>query len=381
MKSNKPKVLIFIDWYLPGYKAGGPISSCANVVAMLGNSIGFKIITRDRDYLDTHPYPNVEIDAWTTAGKAQVMYLSPPRQTLSVIAKMISEHPDYLIYINGLFSKTFSIFPLIAVRRQKRRAMVAPRGMLASGALGIKGRKKQLYLAFAKRLGLFSQIQFHATHSHEAEDIQSSISARNGVTVIPNIPALPTEGSLLPLKETNQIELLSIARVAQEKNTLFAIACLRSIPPDIRVNFQWIGPVYDTTYFEKCKHAVSLLPENVRISFPGSVPPNQLYDYYNSAHLFFLPTLGENYGHAIIESMLAGTPVLISDRTPWQRLEENNLGAAIPLDESNRFSDFIIEIARMNQSDYTRRFKHVAESVSVRIRLNEVIGKYKTLFS
>ncbi|CAN5434615.1 hypothetical protein BH10BAC1_BH10BAC1_14720 [soil metagenome] len=29
----KKKVLIFIDWYLPGYKAGGPRQSVANLVA------------------------------------------------------------------------------------------------------------------------------------------------------------------------------------------------------------------------------------------------------------------------------------------------------------------------------------------------------------
>ena len=32
--------------------------------------------------------------------------------------------------------------------------------------------------------------------------------------------------------------------------------------------------------------------------------------------LLFLPTKGENFGHVILESMSAGTPVLISDTTP-----------------------------------------------------------------
>jgi glycosyltransferase involved in cell wall biosynthesis len=34
--------------------------------------------------------------------------------------------------------------------------------------------------------------------------------------------------------------------------------------------------------------------------------------------LFVLPTRGENFGHVIIESLNVGTPVLLSDRTPWQ---------------------------------------------------------------
>jgi len=28
---DKKKILVFIDWYLPGYKAGGPVRSMANI--------------------------------------------------------------------------------------------------------------------------------------------------------------------------------------------------------------------------------------------------------------------------------------------------------------------------------------------------------------
>jgi glycosyltransferase involved in cell wall biosynthesis len=34
--------------------------------------------------------------------------------------------------------------------------------------------------------------------------------------------------------------------------------------------------------------------------------------------LFILPTLNENFGHSIVESLSVGTPVLISDNTPWR---------------------------------------------------------------
>ena len=45
----KPKVLIFIDWYKPGFKAGGPIQSVSNIVSQLGKDYEFYIITRDTD--------------------------------------------------------------------------------------------------------------------------------------------------------------------------------------------------------------------------------------------------------------------------------------------------------------------------------------------
>ncbi len=37
----KPKVLIFIDWFTPGYKAGGPTTSNVNIVNHLSDDFDF----------------------------------------------------------------------------------------------------------------------------------------------------------------------------------------------------------------------------------------------------------------------------------------------------------------------------------------------------
>jgi hypothetical protein len=57
-------ILIFIDWFLPGYKAGGPISSNANLIAHLGLEYKFFVITRNTDYCETKPYENIAPLAW-----------------------------------------------------------------------------------------------------------------------------------------------------------------------------------------------------------------------------------------------------------------------------------------------------------------------------
>ncbi len=73
----KKKVLVFIDWFLPGYKAGGPIRSIANLAAHLSNDIEFYIITRDTDYLETSPYPTVKSNQWQEiAPNINVYYFS-----------------------------------------------------------------------------------------------------------------------------------------------------------------------------------------------------------------------------------------------------------------------------------------------------------------
>ena len=61
--ANRKKILVFIDWFLPGYKAGGPIRSMANMTDHL-QDFDFFVVTRNTDYTDTNPYASVKSDQW-----------------------------------------------------------------------------------------------------------------------------------------------------------------------------------------------------------------------------------------------------------------------------------------------------------------------------
>ena len=56
------KILISVGYYLPDYKAGGPIRALANMVGKLGDEFQFKIVTADCDFDDTKQYPGIRID-------------------------------------------------------------------------------------------------------------------------------------------------------------------------------------------------------------------------------------------------------------------------------------------------------------------------------
>ena len=71
---EKPKILLLIGAFLPGYKAGGPVPSVANMVARLSDDFDFHILTRDRDLGDTVPYRDVPTDRWISAYGAHVRY-------------------------------------------------------------------------------------------------------------------------------------------------------------------------------------------------------------------------------------------------------------------------------------------------------------------
>ena len=84
---KKKKILCLVDYYLPGFRAGGPIRSIVNFVENLGEEFEIYIICNDRDMFDVEQYENVNIDMWNTVGKAKVFYASKKNLSLKGLKK------------------------------------------------------------------------------------------------------------------------------------------------------------------------------------------------------------------------------------------------------------------------------------------------------
>jgi glycosyltransferase involved in cell wall biosynthesis len=73
-----------------------------------------------------------------------------------------------------------------------------------------------------------------------------------------------------------------------------------------------------------------------------------------AAHdVFFLPTLGENYGYVVAEALAAGCPVLLSDRTSWRDLQSAGVGADLPLDDIEAFRQALSRWAALSETERT----------------------------
>lgn len=150
--------MTFVAYYLPGYKSGGPVRTIANMVEHLGDEFDFRVVTKDRDALDTEPYPDVAVNEWNRVGKAQVYYASPDSLTLRKISKLIRKTPHDVLYLNSFFSSRFTALPLLTRRigmLPARPVVLAPRGEFSAGALTLKSWKKRPYLLVTRMLGLY----------------------------------------------------------------------------------------------------------------------------------------------------------------------------------------------------------------------------------
>ena len=77
------RVLTFCDYYLPGFKAGGPIRSISNLISRLDRDLRFSVVTRDRDQGDATSYDGVAVDEWQERQGTPVFYMSPERRGLA----------------------------------------------------------------------------------------------------------------------------------------------------------------------------------------------------------------------------------------------------------------------------------------------------------
>ena len=109
---EKRQILVFMDWFLPGYKAGGPIRSVANLVRALSEDFDFYIVTRNTDLSDDKPYRDVEPNKWHAKYSAHVYYLSADDYSKDKIKTLIGERNYDAMYLNSLYSSQYALKPL-----------------------------------------------------------------------------------------------------------------------------------------------------------------------------------------------------------------------------------------------------------------------------
>lgn len=352
MESNKRlKIAVLCDWYLPGYKAGGPIQSVANLVASLDHD--FDVITSDRDLGEKKAYDHIYTDEWTL-GKSneRVIYLSPENQTQSQFEDLLNAEKYDAIYLNSMFSPAFSIKPMQAIRalNLSGKVVLAPRGMLKSGAMAQKGWKKRGFLLVAKALGWYKGIRWHATNDLEAVEIKN-VFGNCDTRIAPNLISAK-DSSISPInKNSGELKMITVARISPEKNILRAIEFLCEVDfSGKELHWEIYGTQNDLDYLAHCREAANKI-SGAKISLCGEIEHNEIASKLGQNHLFYLPTLGENYGHSIVEAFLSGTPVLISDKTPWKNLSDKKAGWDLPLKSSN-FSEVICSCLNMNEEEY-----------------------------
>jgi glycosyltransferase involved in cell wall biosynthesis len=353
---TKPRILALANFYLPGYLAGGPVRSIANLVERLEDDFEWMVLTSDRDFGTSDPYPNIDVDAWNQIGKARIFYASPRTLSPWRLLMLIRRTPYDLLYLNSFFDPRFGVLPVLSKKfhlLSPKPVLLAPRGEFSSAALKLKAWKKGPYRRLAKLSGLYGDMAWHASTALEAQGIQSVMGIPSSkVHVARNLPAFSRSAhGPRQAPHDGPLRVCFLSRIVHMKNLDYALRVLAFVRQPVRFNIY--GPKEDLNYWRECEQLIVSLPQNIQVVYGGPVPADQVCNVLTRYDLFFLPTRGENFGHVLMEAWSSGVPVLISDQTPWRNLEEEGVGWDLPLSDLQGFARVVEQVSRWGKEKRT----------------------------
>ncbi len=372
------KILVFIDWFTPAYKAGGPIVSVSNIIENLSFKFKFFVVTSNQD-IDKRKVVSKEIEnSWLLKEKYSIIYLSKDHQKTSFYKKILKNINPDVIYINSLFSTRFSIIPIINLKN-KKKIILAPRGMLGEGALNIKRFKKNIFLRIIKKIKVYNKIIWQASTQNEKLEIESIFGKSAKVVIAQNFSSNTINIGYRTKKNNNdKLTILFISRISKKKNLSFLIDEINQCNNSYKIHLKIIGFQEDIEY---CKICINKLKKyNISYELLGPIPHLNLSYHYIKSDIFCLPTHHENFGHVILEALSYGLPIIISNNTPWRNLELKKIGFDLDI-RSNNFAkkiDYFFEMKNIEYAIYSRNAIRYYNNIN---SVDSLIDDHINLFS
>jgi glycosyltransferase involved in cell wall biosynthesis len=369
------KIFISIPWFLPAFRAGGPIQSIANLVKEYRKDVEYYIFCGDTD-LNGGALENVTIGEWTRFNDyTSVWYADNKKASDSLVRQAEDLKPD-IIYIVGMYSWHYNIVPMIFCKAPKK--ILSTRGMLHPGALSQKKWKKKMYLQLFKLFEYHYKIIFHATDEDERNYISSYFGSTAQIFTAGNFPNNIGE---LPVasNQVGQLKLITIALISPMKNILPVLDALEKITALIQYDIY--GPVKDFNYWEQCKEKIKALPGNITVSYHKEIEPSKVKEALAQSHVFILPSKSENFGHAIYEALSAGLPVITSNNTPWNHLQSSLAGINASPEIQAELVQAIDFFAAMDESTLAKWRRGALTYAANAIDLEKLRYQYDTMFT
>ena len=325
---TRPRVLVVADYYLPGFRAGGPVRAISNTIRRLSSDADFSVVTRDHD-ADGSRYRDVEAGRWTDGAAGRVLYA--PRLTPALLQRCVADTACDVIWLNSFFSRaSIGVLALRRIGRIRRPVLLAPRGEFSPGALALKRRRKAIAIRLLRWTGCLRSIHWLASSDAERRTSPAPSAPRRS-------PACRRASRRCPRPTSNgrqsRIDASGPCSPHGSRRRRTCISCWRS----------WRAATATFTSTSSARSRIRItgpgaaalmqrLPATVTVDYTGEATHHDLQRRLSTYDVMILPTLGENFGHVIVEAWAAGCPVLVSDRTPWRQLTARGLGWDVSLD-------------------------------------------------
>ena len=175
-------------------------------------------------------------------------------------------------------------------------------------------------------------------------------------------------------KKTNSLKVIFYSRIVPKKNLKFALDLVKEYA-DHNIILDIYGPIEDQAYWNTI--STDLDKYFLNIKYCGSLQKHEIISTISHYDLFILPTLAENFGHVILESLMSGVPVLLSDNTPFTTKNLNGAGWSFPLENRKSFMDIIDKFYKYDNTEYFLISQNILDFLKIyKLSNNEAKLKY-----
>lgn len=209
--------------------------------------------------------------------------------------------------------------------RLGKPCIVSPHGMLEEWAFRHRGWKKWPYFHLLEKPSLARARVVLATSDAEATRLGRWFSPERirvlGLGAEPVTVPDRDEARLRLRLSPDDFTVLFLSRCHEKKGLHLLIAALPEAARHAgrRVHLLIVGEG-DEGYVAPLRAATAAWAGNLRATWAGPFWGHEKWDFLAAADLFCLPSFSENFGLAVLEALMAGTPVLTTPATPWATL-------------------------------------------------------------
>lgn len=371
------KILIPTTYFYPAIKAGGPTVSLSEMVNSLNDKFNFFIITTNKDIDGT--IFNINANEICEKFKSEIFYNNSLPSIFSLF-KILKKNKFDIVYLNSFFSLKETLPIILFSHLFKYKIILSTRGQLMDGAIN-NSKKKLFYINIFNLLFSNKIYQYHLTSPIELEGLRKYLKSKiDNYRIIQNLKTVDIINKYyISNKKSNSIKIVFFSRIVPKKNLIDAINIVKSTGLE-DIIFDIYGTIEDVKYWEYVLSHSSKI--NLNINYCGVLEKKDITITLNQYHIFLFPTLGENFGHVIIEALQSGIPVLLSDNTPFKNNNLEGAGWSYSLNSLEFFRNKIIEIYKMDKSEF-QLIKNNIKSYLLNyiIENNRLKIKYYQLFS
>lgn len=372
------KLLIMASLFWPQKNSGGPPISIMNLVLSIKDKFDIYIISKNHELNDDKPLDGIQ-PGWNQFDFGKAYYVPKGQHSFQKIMALIEDVQPDVIYQNSFFSADDLLPVLVYKKRNKRvKLIVAPRGEFYPERLQHGHLKKALYIRAFRLSGLLKDVYFQGTGEDECAQEKKLLDIPNErILNIQNISVVASNNHSRMDKKPNDLRLVYIARIHPTKNTLKAVEWLEKVSGNIQYDIY--GSIENEMYWKQCQDVIARLPQNITVRYMGVIDHDQVASTIAGYHAYYMPTTGENFGHSIVEAMLMGKPVVISDQTPWTDVNGNG-GYAVGLDNEKGLVAALNELSAMDADEYAAMCGQIEKYIKEKLNVNEIINQYIDAF-